>query len=77
MPIYEYACKSCGHEFEELVASHRDQAPACPKCAAEVEKKFSMVGGIQSGGGGGEPSCCGSQNSECAAGGCPMARGMG
>ena len=30
MPIYEYACKSCGHEFEELIRGN--EQPACPAC---------------------------------------------
>jgi putative FmdB family regulatory protein len=43
MPVYEYACKKCGHEFEELVFG--DEKPACPKCkASALEKKFSVFG---------------------------------
>ena len=35
MPIYEYVCHKCGHEFEELVQtiSSRDEV-ACPSCGA-------------------------------------------
>lgn len=41
MPVYEYVCSGCGHEFEELVFG--DEKPVCPKCAsAELEKKFSV-----------------------------------
>ncbi len=34
MPIYEYLCPACGHEFEELVmsAASRDKA-RCPSCS--------------------------------------------
>lgn len=43
MPVYEYACKKCGHEFEELVFG--DEKPVCPKCKAHaLEKKFSVFG---------------------------------
>jgi putative FmdB family regulatory protein len=43
MPVYEYACRSCGHEFEELVFG--DERPACPKCKAGApQKKFSVFG---------------------------------
>ena len=43
MPVYEYACKKCGHEFEELVFG--DEKPVCPKCKAKSpEKKFSVFG---------------------------------
>jgi len=33
MPIYEYACRSCGHRFELLVL--KSTVVACPKCAHE------------------------------------------
>jgi putative FmdB family regulatory protein len=33
MPIYEYACKDCQHEFEALV--YGSQKAACPKCASK------------------------------------------
>ena len=40
MPIYEYACPSCGHEFELLVMG--SERPACPECGGKkLEKKFS------------------------------------
>jgi len=43
MPVYEYACRKCGHEFEELVFG--DEKPACPRCKAKApEKKFSVFG---------------------------------
>ena len=41
MPIYEYACKSCGHEFEELVRG--DQQPTCPACGeSRIERQLSV-----------------------------------
>jgi putative FmdB family regulatory protein len=41
MPIYEYACRACGHEFETLV--RRAETPSCARCAsAELEKKLSL-----------------------------------
>ncbi len=30
MPIYEYECHGCGHQFEQLVL--RDTVPECPEC---------------------------------------------
>jgi putative FmdB family regulatory protein len=33
MPIFEYVCKDCQHEFEALVFG-RDKA-ACPKCQSK------------------------------------------
>jgi putative FmdB family regulatory protein len=34
MPIYEYACKQCGHQFEYLLLS-RSPAAECPACKAK------------------------------------------
>jgi putative FmdB family regulatory protein len=33
MPLYEYACRSCGHQFELLVL--KATVPECPKCQAQ------------------------------------------
>jgi putative FmdB family regulatory protein len=44
MPIYEYACLSCGHEFEELVRG--DERPACPGCGKSLlERRMSATTG--------------------------------
>jgi len=41
MPIYEYLCTACAHEFEKLV--RRDATPSCPACgAAGVERRFPL-----------------------------------
>jgi putative FmdB family regulatory protein len=48
MPIYEYACRKCGHEFETLVRS--DSVPDCPSCrSTELEKKLSLFATAASG----------------------------
>jgi putative FmdB family regulatory protein len=42
VPLYEYACRSCGRQFEELVFGQAK--PACPACrSAEVERLMSVV----------------------------------
>ena len=45
MPLYEFACRNCGHRFEELVGEHVGLDPAdvrCPECdAAEPERLIS------------------------------------
>jgi putative FmdB family regulatory protein len=42
MPIFEYACPNCGHVFEKIVLTRRQEAPECPHCGwKEVEQKFS------------------------------------
>ena len=42
MPIYDFACRGCGEQFEALVdAAAR---PACPVCAApEPDRLFSPI----------------------------------
>ena len=40
MPIYEYACRSCAHQFEQLVRT--GDAPACPSCKSlDLERLLS------------------------------------
>ncbi len=42
MPIFEYACKKCGKEFETLVRPGSG-APSCPACqGTELEKLLSI-----------------------------------
>jgi putative FmdB family regulatory protein len=42
VPVYEFACRSCGHRFEELVGPHvgvEADEVRCPECdAAEPER---------------------------------------
>lgn len=46
MPLYEYRCKSCGDEFEELVPLSAKSSPPCPKCSSlQTDKKMSRFGG--------------------------------
>lgn len=41
MPIYEYECRACRHEFEALV--RRNDTPSCPQCqSSELERKISL-----------------------------------
>ncbi|MCR5814126.1 MAG: zinc ribbon domain-containing protein [Desulfovibrio sp.] len=76
MPIYEYGCRKCGHEFEELVFS--DATPKCPDCGSDdVEKLMSKCchtgggcgcssyGAESSGGGGGCAGCSGGHCASC------------
>jgi len=39
MPIYEYYCK-CGNELTEIQGIGED-APLCPKCGGDMNKKVS------------------------------------
>jgi putative FmdB family regulatory protein len=41
MPIFEYECRGCGHEFEQLVRT--GDLPVCPSCASpDLEKLLSL-----------------------------------
>lgn len=44
MPMYEYACRKCGHSFEKLVKSAGSKEPiACPECqSTQADRKFSV-----------------------------------
>ena len=43
MPIYEYACRACGREFEQLVRNG-GPAPECPECHGQaLDRKLSAV----------------------------------
>jgi putative FmdB family regulatory protein len=41
MPIFEYVCKECKHEFEALV--YGSEKAECPKChSAKLEPQLSV-----------------------------------
>jgi putative FmdB family regulatory protein len=43
MPIFEYACKTCNHQFEALV--YGGEKAACPKChGKKLAQQFSVFG---------------------------------
>jgi putative FmdB family regulatory protein len=43
MPIFDYACRACGHEFEALTRGSSSKVPKCPECQSEdVERLLSM-----------------------------------
>ena len=42
MPIYEYACRACGHQFEYLLLK-TSPAAECPKCRKQdLEQLISL-----------------------------------
>ncbi|WP_029898310.1 FmdB family zinc ribbon protein [Desulfohalovibrio reitneri] len=43
MPLYEYACRACGHEFEDVRSMSDTTCPPCPQCGKESEKLLSAV----------------------------------
>ncbi|WP_422117272.1 FmdB family zinc ribbon protein [Brachybacterium sp. UNK5269] len=45
MPTYVYACKNCGHRFEQYQSFSEDSLTSCPECAQEALRKvFDSVG---------------------------------
>ena len=41
MPIYEYSCEACGHQFETLVRGETE--PECPSCQSQdLERLLSL-----------------------------------
>jgi putative FmdB family regulatory protein len=46
MPIFEYRCQGCAHEFELLVL--KGTVPACPKCRAETLERLLSVPAVKS-----------------------------
>ena len=69
MPIYEYVCRDCGHEFEWLMRG--DEKPECPSCGrTRLTKQLSVPAAHTAGattppcpakeaGTCGVPDCCG------------------
>ena len=46
MPIYEYRCSACRHQFELLV--RRSTIPACPSCQSEEPERLVSLPAVQS-----------------------------
>lgn len=56
MAIYEYECKACGCEFEELVNNKEvSDTAVCKSCGGNADKKMSRFSPVVSGGTSVEP----------------------
>lgn len=60
MPIYEYQCKKCRREFEELVFGSEENV-ACPGCRSKGVKRLMSAAAFK---------CNGSFVSTASSGGC-------
>jgi len=70
MPIYEYRCEPCRHEFETLVRGQGD-TPHCPRCGGiDLVKQFSVPAAAQTGtrGGQGALPVCGDAGADLGCG---------
>ncbi|HQP30314.1 MAG TPA: zinc ribbon domain-containing protein [Deltaproteobacteria bacterium] len=43
MPIYEYRCMNCNHEFEVMQKFSDSPVKDCPKCSGQVKKRVSAT----------------------------------
>jgi putative FmdB family regulatory protein len=41
VPLYEYRCKACGHQFEKIQSFSAPEEKECPVCHGELEKLIS------------------------------------
>lgn len=70
MPIYEYACGNCSHDFEALV--RMDEKTACPECGSrKLEKRWS-VPAAHSSRSSSLPVCDAPRRGPCGMGGCGL-----
>nr|WP_245349644.1 FmdB family zinc ribbon protein [Brachybacterium fresconis] len=52
VPTYVYACKSCGHRFEQYQSFSEDSLVTCPECTQDALRKvFDSVGIVFKGSG--------------------------
>jgi putative FmdB family regulatory protein len=49
MPLYEYACTACQHEFEEIQSVSANTAPPCPRCGAAETKRLLSCHSLKTG----------------------------
>jgi putative FmdB family regulatory protein len=64
MPVYEYVCDACGHEFEEFARSMSpEDVVTCPKCVQRLARRklsvFAFRAGEQRRSGGSMSGPCG------------------
>ncbi|MCC6124368.1 MAG: zinc ribbon domain-containing protein [Pirellulales bacterium] len=55
MPLYEYTCKTCGNDFEELVLG--DVKPECPSCGSAALTKNMSAPAAHANSGAKDPAC--------------------
>ena len=60
MPIYEYRCRDCGHEFQKLQSMTAvGDGVSCPRCrSTRVERQISTFASGSSRGSSGSSSGC-------------------
>ena len=51
MPTYEYQCKTCGHQFEQVQRFSDRPLTECPKCSGQIRRVIFPAGVIFKGSG--------------------------
>jgi len=69
MPIFEYVCKKCKKQFEELVFG-QDEAVTCPHCGSDKTEKLMSCCRSKMGGAGGHEHAPAAAAPARASGGC-------
>ena len=74
MPIFEYICKECKHQFEAIVIG--DKKPECPQChSRKLAPQLSVFAVAAKGSSGGAPEApgpCGTCGDPRGPGACSM-----
>lgn len=51
MPTYQYACKDCGNQFEQVQSFSDPSLTTCPSCGGSLRKVYGSVGVVFKGSG--------------------------
>ena len=43
LPLYEYKCEKCGHQFEKIEGHDAAETKKCPKCGAKAQRMLSAA----------------------------------
>lgn len=44
MPLYEYRCRACGHQVDEVQPMGSGPPGPCPRCGGELKRAYGRVG---------------------------------
>jgi putative FmdB family regulatory protein len=44
LPLYEYKCAKCAHQFEKIEKHNAPTTQRCPKCGGKAERMISAAG---------------------------------
>ena len=44
MPLYEYKCDKCAHQFEKIEKHNAPTTQKCPKCGRKAQRMISAAG---------------------------------